>query len=471
MTNQESHVKFDKFHIFIYNYIYIFICEDSMKREKELTLHQKIHHHLRKHFHRHIHKVLHISNHLHHILFHNLELVVVCIITVTSFGFADLTWLNQNLYTNNATETAQHLLSAMENPRASLMQWNIISVWSMTMDVENTFAKWYCTYWAARVSPEFFPFSGEKTQQRTWWGNAVDRCKNAADTWYKIWLVPSQWALVVYDAGGRFWSYGHVGKVLHYDNVRKKIIVRDMARVARWTMSDRREDITTANVKCYIYNSKTSLPTVDPIPVVEPIVPVVITWTETPVIPVIITPTVLSVPVVVPPTPTPPAVVVPPTTPVVSLPTEPTHPTAPVVIPQEPVVVVPPVTPPIIPQNKVDNALVLKLDTLSEIAQHFMTQNDLVITVVSKSPLKLGEVAVLTFEIKNKKTGELYSWLLPFSFSILSTNDTLQPSISNIQMVNDWVVDVSILGQKTGTATIVIAMNDKKIGNFSLEVK
>ena len=28
-------------------------------------------------------------------------------------------------------------------------------------------------------------------------------------------------------------------------------------------MSDRREDLTTANVECYIYNSKISLPVVD----------------------------------------------------------------------------------------------------------------------------------------------------------------------------------------------------------------
>jgi len=77
-----------------------------------------------------------------------------------------------------------------------------------------------------------------------------------------------------------------------------------------------------------------------------------------------------------------------------------------------------------------------------------MTQNDVTIALVSKSPLKLGEVATLTLEIKDKKTGEKYSGLLPFSFSILSMNDSLQASISNIQMVNNGSVDISILGQK-----------------------
>jgi len=38
-----------------------------------------------------------------------------------------------------------------------------------------------------------------------------------------------------------------------------------MARVARSKMSDRREDLTTAQVKCYIYNNKTNTTIIDPI--------------------------------------------------------------------------------------------------------------------------------------------------------------------------------------------------------------
>jgi len=290
-----------------------------MRRKKKVLLHQRIHHHLVKHFHRHIHKVLHFTNCLHHNAFHGLELIVVCIVTLTTLGslwFANLTGLNQELYTNSTTETADHLLSAMQNPAASLKQWNIISIWSMDMDVENTFAKWYCTYGAARVSPEFFPFIDEKTQQRTWWGNAVDRCKNASDTWYKIWSLPSQWALIIYNAGGRFWNYGHVGKVLHYDKKINKIIVRDMARVARWSMSDRREDLATANVKCYIYNSKTDIPYIVP---VEPIIPVINTWT-TPIVPVVV-PTTPIIPTATQPT-----------TSTITTPEAPVHPSAPVIV-------------------------------------------------------------------------------------------------------------------------------------------
>ncbi|MEI6672121.1 MAG: hypothetical protein WCL02_01875 [bacterium] len=125
---------------------------------------------------------------------------------------------------------------------------------------------------------------------------------------------------------------------------------------------------------------------------------------------------------------------------------------------------------PVISQEISNKKLSLTLEKLSDIAEHFMTQNDLEITLVSKTPLILGEVATLTLEIKDKKTGEPYSGLLPFPFTLLSTNDTLQPDISNIQMVNNGSVSISVLGQKSGTATIVIFMDDTKIGEFSLNV-
>jgi len=112
-----------------------------MRRKKRLPLHQRIHHHLVKHFYRHIHKVLHITNHLHHHVFHGLELIVIIIATFVSLGFTNLTGLNQDLYTNSASETAEHLLTAMQNPAKSLKQGNIISIRTMSMDVENSFAK------------------------------------------------------------------------------------------------------------------------------------------------------------------------------------------------------------------------------------------------------------------------------------------------------------------------------------------
>jgi len=373
--------------------------------------------------------------------------------------FANLTGINQMIYRQNSSEVAQALVHAMQNPATSLKQGNIISIWDMDTDVENTFTKWYCTYGAARISPEFFPFIDEKVQQRTWWGNAVDRCKNASDTGYKIWSIPSQWALIIYNAWGKFGSYGHVGKVLHYDKKLNKIIVRDMARVAKSTMSDRWEDLTTASVKCYIYASKTDAPSIniwdqtlsDTTTIVSGKSSSITTgtshgaspsswWTSS-------------------------SVTNPPVTPPIIPPVLPPIATGIHTLPQDQEVIVP-----VISQTTNNKTLTLDVKNLRDIAQHFITQNNLTISIVSKSPLKLGEVATLTFEIKNKESDELYSGLLPFTFTLLSTNDTLQPSISNIQLINNGKIEVTILGQKVWTASIVISIDDKKIGEVGLEV-
>lgn|GEM_PF-2363277 len=217
-----------------------------------------------------------------------------------------------------------------------------------------------------------------------------------------------------------------------------------MARVGRGQMSDRREDLTTANVECYIYNSKTTIPTDPIVPPVDSTLPIIHTGTNS-MIPQILPPAISPKPVINVPiinTPTIPTVNIP----TVNIPTviTPTQPTTPIV-PTTPVVISPiPATPEIIvpntpiptSQNSLHKKLVLTLENLSDIATHFITQNDLVATLVAKSPLKLGEVATLTLEIKDKD-GNPYSGLLPFSFTILSTNDTLQADISTIHMINN----------------------------------
>ena len=141
-------------------------------------------------------------------------------------------------------------------------------------------------------------------------------------------------------------------------------------------------------------------------------------------------------------------------------------------VPTLPVVVAPVASTDTI-QSMIHKEVVLELDDtlLSDIAKHFITQNNLAITLVSKSPLKVGESATITLEIKDKKSGEKYSGVLPFAFSILSTNDILQSSISNIQLINNGSMDISILTQKSGTASIIISMDGTKIGEVSFEVK
>ena len=192
--------------------------------------------------------------------------------------------------------------------------------------------------------------------------------------------------MIVYDAGGRFGSYGHVGKVLHYDKQRDKIIVRDMARVGLGIMSDRREDLTTANVKCYIYNIKNniSVPSVS-VDTGSAVAPV--TGTQT-----ISQPTTPSLPVVTPPatvTPIAPSPVTPLPTPSIHPPEEPTH-NAPIpVSPGTSAPVVAPIIPTTPPQTSLNKKISLVFENLSDIADHFMTQNTITRTLVAKSPLKL----------------------------------------------------------------------------------
>ena len=148
-------------------------------------------------------------------------------------------------------------------------------------------------------------------------------------------------------------------------------------------MSDRWEDLSTASVKCYIYNSKATTPEI-------------ITTGN-----VIETGNTIPETIVTPPTTN----TLPPTTPTHNANTTP----PPVVVPQP----TPPSTPPsqqtpppaeiITPQQSVNKNISLTFDKLtSDLAKHFITQNDLVVSVVSKSPLKAGEEATITLEITKK---------------------------------------------------------------------
>ena len=375
-----------------------------------------------------------------------------------SLWLANLSWANQALYRENEAEVAEQLLIAMKNPVSSLKNGNLISIWSMDSDVENSFTKWYCTYGAARISPEFFPFVEENIQQRTWWGNAVDRCENAAATWYKIWSLPVQWSLVVYNAGGKFGSYGHVGKVLHYDKTHKKIIVRDMAWVGRWLMTDRREDITTSNVKCYIYNNRTE-----------------IIWEDIPSTTWTLFTTWASL---------------------TTWTTSPSHPAAPednednsidndsdTPSPDtdEPDVWTPSTGTNTTSNGSSDNTssleqgvlltkeIPLRFDHVSDLASHFVSQYDISFVLVTPDVFTLWSRASLTLSISDKTTGKKYTGILPFSFTLVANNTTFTPSLSTIKFINKGIVTVPIIWSHPGTTTTIITMDDGTIiGEFLL---
>lgn len=69
---------------------------------------------------------------------------------------------------NSDAEVTTYLAQAIASPQNILTQGNLISVWKVPTTVATTFTTGYCTYGAARISPEFFPYTSSTSQQRTW---------------------------------------------------------------------------------------------------------------------------------------------------------------------------------------------------------------------------------------------------------------------------------------------------------------
>jgi len=439
-----------------------------------------VHKHIVRHFHKHAHKYVHAAQHLHHVFIHCGELILVLIMGMSGIMFANfsssLDWLERT----SSTEIATYLAQAIAHPENILKNWNLISIWTVDDSVENTFTKWYCTYGAARISPEFFPFTDETklTQQRTRGGNAVDRCANAAATGYRVGNTPAPWALVVYNAGGRFGQYGHVGKVMYYSKWLNKIIVRDMAWVSMFTMSDRRDDLATANVECYIYNVRDS--------VVWPIstgnLTAIATWTtqtQTWTNNNIHTPVVVPVTPTTPPTPvTNPNTVIT-TTPVVITPKPATPSTEPVVQPVTPVVTTPPVvTPPVVPEKPVvnntvsDKDITLNFDNISDsLVQHYVGFRDISADLSSKTTMHVGDEAVLTITIKDKKTQTNIDGLLPTVLEFIASNNNIDVDYFSVRLISDGKVEVHIKALQAGKSSLVINLGVEKIGRIGFSIE
>ncbi len=435
-----------------------------MNTKKKTTQHKRTRtiHHKMSLQHQHMHRILHVVHHIHHAFLHCGELIaVVCFVwymAISGFISANFTSSLASFERHNATEIAQQLTRAMQNPNQSLMSGNIISIRSMDNNVENSFTPGYCTYGAARISPDFFPFIDKKTQQRTWWGNAKDRCENAQATWYKIGLVPSQWALIVYDAGPKFGSYGHVGRVIHYDKMLNKLIVRDEAWVAIWTMSDRWQNAWDETIKCYIYNSKTTMPTID-----DTINPSNIS-TGTVVTGVLITPpssgiiwtnpqtSVTTTPVVV-------------HTPVVE-----THPAA-TTSPQ--IITTPVVTPPssdIIWTNLLTSSVPLSFDNLDEYGQHVVGQRFIEASLTRPTTMNIGDIATIVIMLNDRQTGDKFAGLLPLDFSFIASENNINLDYSTINLVNDGKITLHVKAVEKWSSVLIINLGDVRIGQMNFTV-
>ncbi|MEI8090776.1 MAG: hypothetical protein WCG98_00500 [bacterium] len=57
----------------------------------------------------------------------------------------------------------------------------IISSWTYTKNISNSFARGSCTWYAAIVSPNIFPYTDADSQSRSFGGNANQWCANAKE--------------------------------------------------------------------------------------------------------------------------------------------------------------------------------------------------------------------------------------------------------------------------------------------------
>lgn len=129
-------------------------------------------------------------------------------------------------------------------------QW-IISKWTYTKNITNGFARGQCTWYAAIISPNIFPYTDDNSQSRTFGGNANQWCANAKAAGFRIWSKPSAGAVIVYSRLNS--SAGHVGKVISYSADEGTMVIRDMNYAGKFIVTERYEDPDNSAIKCYIY--------------------------------------------------------------------------------------------------------------------------------------------------------------------------------------------------------------------------
>jgi len=148
---------------------------------------------------------------------------------------------------------ASSIISSVLDRPESDKQSGIIAQWVFKKDIKNSFYPGYCTWYAAIKSPNIFPYSSDNKQERIFGGNAREWCGNAKKAGFRVGTKPAAGALIVYKRGGRLASAGHVGKVIKYDADEGRMVIEDMNRVAKFVVTQRREDTDNSNISCYIY--------------------------------------------------------------------------------------------------------------------------------------------------------------------------------------------------------------------------
>jgi surface antigen len=125
---------------------------------------------------------------------------------------------------------------------------SVISRWTYNQRVQNGFYAWYCTWYAAIISPSIFGPVVDGVQNRPFGGNANQRYRNAQAAWFSVWKTPRVWAIAVYNRLRS--SAWHVAVVRHIEW--NRMIVEDMNYEGKFIVTRRRENISNVDIG-YIY--------------------------------------------------------------------------------------------------------------------------------------------------------------------------------------------------------------------------
>lgn len=416
--------------------------------------------HLHKVKKRHVERFIHTWTHTHHTIIHMGELLIVWMIWFSSLLFANYNNSYEHLHRNTSQEIVEFLARAIQQEKPDLKKSKIISVREMDGNVNNTFAPWYCTYWAARISPEFFPYSEDKmSQERTRGGNAIDRCEGAEKAGFKIGSTPSIGSLIVYKKVGSNVTFWHVGKVMYYNKWYKSLIIRDMNWIWKFIMSDRWENSENENVKCYIYptkienNIKDTTEDNDKFNINDKNNTIVLVNTGSNEIKTPISKPTIQEDLI--------------QTENNTTQEDETHDSA----PEEKINIQEPENNNFYNQSiniNENEIIIIPNDNFSDISKHFLSQNEMKIIITNKDKINIWENILLKITVINKDTKKPYQGILPFIFNSISQNTSLEWSIETLQLIHNQENNINFKAKEKGTSTILLTIDDQKIATIPI---
>ncbi len=405
-----------------------------------------------------ISKIKKVTKSINKFLIHIDEVLFVLFCTSLSFLLAYSTWVLDPVLNSQIDASLQKSISELRP-----VNWKkIISKRKVWCDVENSFYCWYCAYWAALISKDFFPYITKIEQYRTRWWNAWQRCENAKEAWFKIWNKPTQWALVVFKEWKRYSQYWHVWRLISYKNWSKRWIIRDMNYTKRYEMTDRRFDTNDKDIKCYIYNK-----TQNPEPKKE--INTLKNTTKQ-------------------------------TTEKKYKKQQNNENTKPqwnnnIIYPNNEKIIYPNnykkntnittekitnITS-ITKKTETDTKNIvyykkniqLNFDSSDPITKRFLRNNEITayINTTENNEIKQWDLSELVFKIKDKQNNnKKFSWILPFGISIINSNDSITTKLSYIKFISNWEIRIPIKANKIWNASIILKIWTDKIAKINLNI-